>query len=282
MSPPTFGDLGKQARDVFGKGYHVGVIKLDVKAKSDSGVEFNTSGVHVPSSGKVSANLETKYKCSEHGVTLSETWNSDNTLCTDITMEDKLAKGLKLVLANKFMPASGQVKGAAKATYKADCVTINADSSLDLSPTLNAAGVFGYQNWLVGVQVGFDTVKSALTKTNLSIGYTGKDFTLHTYCNDAAQYGGSVFQKINKDLETAIDISFNPASNSSVFGLGCKLATDRNSSVRAKFNSHGNLGLGYQHKLRDGVTVTLASMIDAKNLGSGDHKIGMGLEFNAN
>jgi len=281
MSPPTFADLGKQARDVFGKGYHVGVIKLDVKAKSDSGVEFNTSGTHVPSSGKVSANLETKYKCSDHGVTMSETWNSDNTLSTDITCEDKLAKGLKLVLANKFVPSTGQIKGAAKTTFKADCVTVNGESSLDLSPNMVGAGVFGYQNWLIGGQVGFDAAKSSLTKSNLAIGYVAKDFTLHTYCNDATHYGGSVYQKINKDLESAIDISFNPASNSSVFGLGCKLSTDRNSSVRAKFNSHGSLGLGYQHKLRDGVTVTLATVIDAKNLAGGDHKIGMGLEFSA-
>jgi len=281
MSPPTFADLGKQARDVFGKGYTVGVVKLDVKAKSENGVEFNTSGVHVPSSGKVSANLETKYKCNEQGVTMSETWNSDNTLSTDISMEDKLAKGLKLVLANKFVPSSGQIKGAAKATFKADAITVNGESSLDLSPNMTGAGVIGYQNWLIGGQVGFDTAKSSLTKTNLAIGYVAKDFTLHTYCNDAALYGGSLYQKVNKDLESAIDISYNPASNSSVFGLGCKLTTDRNSSVRAKFNSLGNLGLGYQHKLRDGVTVTLATAIDAKNLSGGDHKIGMGLEFAA-
>jgi len=281
MSPPTFADLGKAARDVFGKGYTVGVIKLDVKAKSESGVEFNTSGSHVPASGKVAANLETKYKCSEQGVTMSETWNSDNSLSTDITMEDKFAKGLKMVLANKFVPATGQIKGAAKATFKADAVTVNGESSLDLSPNMTAAAVLGYQNWLVGGQVGFDAAKSSLTKTNVALGYVAKDFTLHTYCNDATLYGGSVFHKVNKDLESAIDISFNPATNSSVFGLGCKLATDRHSSVRAKFNSNGSLGLGYQHKLRDGVTVTLATMVDAKNLSGGDHKIGMGLEFTA-
>jgi len=281
MSPPTFADLGKAARDVFGRGYTVGVIKLDVKAKSDTGVEFNTSGSHVPSSGKVAANLETKYKCSEHGLTMSEKWSSDNSLTTDITVEDKLAKGLKLVLGNKFVPSSGQIKGAAKATFKADAATFNAESSLDLSPNMMGALVLGYQNWLVGGQVGFDTAKSSLTKTNVALGYVAKDYTLHTYCNDGTLYGGSVYQKLNKDLESAVDISFNPATNSSVFGLGCKYVTDRNSSVRAKFNSNGNLGLGYQHKLKDGVTVTLATSIDAKNLSGGDHKLGMGLEFTA-
>ena len=30
MAPPKYGDLGKQASDVFGKGYHFGLLKLDV------------------------------------------------------------------------------------------------------------------------------------------------------------------------------------------------------------------------------------------------------------
>ena len=37
MAPPTYGDLGKSSRDVFGKGYHFSLIKLDVKTKTPSG-----------------------------------------------------------------------------------------------------------------------------------------------------------------------------------------------------------------------------------------------------
>ena len=33
MAPPTYADLGKAARDVFGKGFHFGLVKLDVKTK---------------------------------------------------------------------------------------------------------------------------------------------------------------------------------------------------------------------------------------------------------
>ena len=32
MGPPKYGDLGKQASDVFGKGYHFGLLKLEVTA----------------------------------------------------------------------------------------------------------------------------------------------------------------------------------------------------------------------------------------------------------
>uniref|UniRef100_A0A8C4KYZ5 Non-selective voltage-gated ion channel VDAC1 n=1 Tax=Equus asinus asinus TaxID=83772 RepID=A0A8C4KYZ5_EQUAS len=42
--PPTYADLGKSARDVFTKGYGFGLIKLDLKTKSENGLEFTSSG----------------------------------------------------------------------------------------------------------------------------------------------------------------------------------------------------------------------------------------------
>lgn len=53
MAPPYYADLGKKANDVFGKGYHFGVFKLDLKTKSESGVEFTSCITSNQESGKV-------------------------------------------------------------------------------------------------------------------------------------------------------------------------------------------------------------------------------------
>lgn len=53
MAPPAYGDLGKQARDVFDKGYHFGLQKLDIKTKTASGVEFSNQLNFNQESGKV-------------------------------------------------------------------------------------------------------------------------------------------------------------------------------------------------------------------------------------
>jgi voltage-dependent anion channel protein 2 len=53
MAPPSYSDLGKQARDVFGKGYHLGVLKLDAKTKTSTGVEFSNEVNFNQDSGKV-------------------------------------------------------------------------------------------------------------------------------------------------------------------------------------------------------------------------------------
>jgi hypothetical protein len=68
MSPPPYSDLGKNARDVFNKGYHFGLLKLDCKTKTSSGVEFSSGGSSNQDTGKVFGSLETKYKVPDYGM----------------------------------------------------------------------------------------------------------------------------------------------------------------------------------------------------------------------
>ena len=109
MAPPSYSDLGKQARDVFNKGYHFGLWKLDVKTKTNSGVEFSTSGHSNQDTGKVFGSLETKYKVKEYGLNFSEKWNTDNTLTSEVSVENQLVKGLKVSFDGMFVPHTGYV-----------------------------------------------------------------------------------------------------------------------------------------------------------------------------
>ena len=51
--------------------------------------------------------------------------------------------------------------------------------------------------------------------------------------------------------------------------------------MRAKINNSSEIGLGYQQKLRDGVTVTLSTLVNGANFNAGGHKIGVSLEMSA-
>lgn len=107
MSPPAFSDLGKNAKDVFSKGYNFGFWNLDVKSRTNNGVEFNTQGSSDQSKGTVSGSLETKYKVKEYGLTFSEKWTTQNKLQSEVAIENQLVNGLKLVLSGGFDPQSG-------------------------------------------------------------------------------------------------------------------------------------------------------------------------------
>ncbi|KPP79862.1 voltage-dependent anion-selective channel protein 2-like [Scleropages formosus] len=179
--PPSYGDLGKSAKDIFSKGYGFGLIKLDVKTKSASGVEFKTSGSSNTDTSKVNGNLETKYKWSEYGLTFTEKWNTDNTLGTEITIEDQIAKGLKLTFDTTFSPNTGKKSGKVKAAYKREYVNLGCDVDFDFAgPTIHGAAVVGYEGWLAGYQMSFDTAKSKMTQNNFAVGYKTGDFQLHT------------------------------------------------------------------------------------------------------
>lgn len=52
--------------------------------------EFATSGSNNTDTGKSGGHLETKYKVKELGLSFNQKWNTDNTLTTEITMEDQV------------------------------------------------------------------------------------------------------------------------------------------------------------------------------------------------
>jgi voltage-dependent anion channel protein 2 len=79
MSPPSYNDLGKNARDIFSKGYHFGLLKLDCKTKTKSGVEFSSGGSSNQDTGKVFGSLETKYRISDYGMLMIVTLSVPNT-----------------------------------------------------------------------------------------------------------------------------------------------------------------------------------------------------------
>lgn len=280
MAPPTYGDLGKAARDLFSKKFNYGAQKIEVKTKSSNGVKFTSKGNNNTDTGRMSGDLTSEYKCSDHGLTLKESWTTDNVLSTEVTIEDQLAQGLKLAFDTSFAPQTGKKSGKVKTGYKNDYVNVNCDVDFDFSgPTVNGAAVLGYNGFLGGYQMAFDTSKSKLTKSNFSAGYAAGDFTLNTYANDAAEFGGSISQNVNDNLDTAVQLSWTTGSNAVRFGLAGKYVLDKSASVSAKVNNNGQVGLAYSQDVRDGVTLTLSALVEAKNINAGGHKVGMGLEF---
>ncbi|XP_071105863.1 non-selective voltage-gated ion channel VDAC2-like [Haliotis cracherodii] len=282
MAPPGYSDLGKSARDLFSKGFNYGFWKLEAKTKTDSGVQFTTSGSSSSDTGKVSGSLETKYKWNEYGLTFTEKWDTDNVLKTEITIEDQIAQGLKLAFDTSFAPQTGKKSGKIKTGYKMDYLNLNCDVDFDFAgPAIHGAAVLGYQGWLAGYQMSFDTAKSKLTKSNFAVGYSAGDFTLHTNINDGQEFAGSIYQRVNSDLETGVNLSWTSGTNATRFALGAKYTLDKNSSLNAKVNNSSQIGLGYSQKLRDGVKLTISSLIEGKNFNAGGHKLGLGLDLEA-
>lgn len=282
MAPPQYADLGKAAKDLFNKGYNYGTVKLDVKTRTKNEIDFNLTGEHNNDVQKSLGTLEAKYKSSAHGLTFVEKWNTDNILKAELTLEDSVLKGLKLGLDSSYSPATGKKSGLLKTSYKHDKFLLNTDVDLDLNgPVVHNSLVIGHLGWLGGLQTSFDTAKSQFTRSNFAVGYQANDFTLHTNVNDGTEVGGSLYQRINNQLELGVSLSWSSVNNQTRFAIASKYQLDKYANFQAKVNNLSQIGLSYSQQLRDGVKLVLSTLIDGKNINGGGHKLGLGLELEA-
>lgn len=93
-----------------------------------------------------------------------------------IAYQRRRKSNLRLSFSYKFRSKTGRFKTA----YSHETVRLDGDVNVDFSPIINASAVVGYQGWLGGYQLAFDTKKSALTKNNFALGYTAGDLVIHT------------------------------------------------------------------------------------------------------
>merc|ERR1712147_89306 len=147
--------------------------------KAKNGVEFVTDGTHNTDTGSITGGLETKFKYEEYGVTFTEKWNTDNLISTSISIDDKIAKGLKLDFDTTFTPNSGKKTAKVKGAFKHVYIHTTTDVDFDFAgPTVHGSGVFGYKGWLAGYQASYDTANSKLTANNVSLAYSDGDFVI--------------------------------------------------------------------------------------------------------
>lgn len=301
MVPPVFPDLGKLARDLFKRGYHPGIWQLDCKALSSSGIEFFTTGFASQDTGKVMGTLQSKFKIEEHGLTVTERWNTENWLYGEIMQKDKLAQGLVLALAARFQPRSNEKDGKFKLGYAQDNFNFWSDIDISSNPLLNCSLVLGHKEFLGGVGCELDVGNVKLQSWKVALGWTnGEQATVHGELKDGNSWLASLFYKINDKFDAGFEISKmggraavnevaaaeneppqptqqDEYSGDLMIGVGLIYHLEADALIRAKINNAIELGLGYEQKLREGVTASISAVIDGQNIGNGNHKFGIGL-----
>lgn len=54
--------------------------------------------------------------------------------------------------------------------------------------------------------------------------------------NDGTEFGGSIYQKVNDDLETAVNLSWTAGNSSTRFGIAAKYMLDSSSSISVSYS----------------------------------------------
>eukprot|EP01137_Pigoraptor_chileana_P014391 Opistho-2@68993 len=274
--PAKFADLGKEAKDLFSKDYHFGDVKLELKSTTANGVEFVTGGTKNNKSGAIFGNLESKYKYGAHGITFTERWNTKNVLNTEVTVEDSIAKGLRLNLETSFAPNTGDKAAKVSAGFKQEHFHTTADFDVFNGPVISGNAVVSFEGILAGYEASYNVDSGAVAKSTFALGYKGPDFTLHSNI-DSGKVSGSIFHRASSNVLAGAQFAWARGTSETTFAIGGHYTVDKDTFVKAKVDNKAQLGLSYTQVLRKGVKVTLSALVDGKNLNTDSHKLGLSL-----
>lgn len=59
--------------------------------------------------------------------------------------------------------------------------------------------------------------------------------------NDGTEFGGSIYQKVNEELETAVTLAWTAGSNNTRFGIAAKYKLDRDASLSVSVSPSSGL-----------------------------------------
>jgi len=279
MSPPTFSELGKNARSIFNSNYMFGSVKLSAKTTTAApSIDLKTAMNGNIGTGKINGSLEAKYRNEEYGFTISEKWNTENVISFQLEADEPLP-GLDLSLNTSVAVLSGKKSGSISSEFRHDYFTLDCDIDLSLAgPSIEGGAVLGSGGLYIGGELGFDSSDSTMTKSNFAFCYSSKDFSFSTNVNDGQSFSSSVHHKISNKIDGAVAFGMQTETGSTTFALGGRYKFD-DASISAKINNLGHLGFGYSQQLFEGVKLTLSSLIDTSDLNAGGHKIGLGLDL---
>lgn len=97
----------------------------------------------------------------------------------------------------------------------------------------------------------------------------------------------SLFYKASEKIDAGIEVTKGAGGGEAAEGeqqggdvvvnLGMIYHLEEDALVRAKVNNLVELGLGYEQKLRDGITASISAVLDCNNFKDGNHRFGVGI-----
>ncbi|AEO57021.1 hypothetical protein MYCTH_2302705 [Thermothelomyces thermophilus ATCC 42464] len=281
MSVPAFQDIAKAANDLLNKDfYHLSAGTIEVKSNTPNNVAFKVTGKSSHDNA-TSGTIEGKYTDKPNGLTLTQTWNTANTLETKVEMADNLAQGLKAEGIFAFLPAT-QARGAKfNLHFKQSNFHGRAFFDLLKGPTASIDAVVGHEGFLAGASAGYDVQKAKITGYSAAIGYQAPTYSAAiTATDNLSVFAASYYHKVNSQVEAGSKATWNSKSGNTVgLEVAAKYRLDPVSFVKAKINDRGVAAVAYNVLLREGVTLGVGASFDTQKLDQATHKVGTSFTF---
>eukprot|EP01024_Parvocaulis_polyphysoides_P073212 TRINITY_DN9404_c0_g1_i1.p1 TRINITY_DN9404_c0_g1~~TRINITY_DN9404_c0_g1_i1.p1 ORF type:complete len:274 (+),score=21.12 TRINITY_DN9404_c0_g1_i1:52-873(+) len=257
-SIPAYNDFGKQTKDVVGSKFQFDQ-KLILSGKSFDGVSFNINSVN--KGDQVTAEAKGSYKAKN--VSFDTTVTSAGQAKTSIS-HSNLTPGLKLSL-------SGTVPDINSATLNVDYAQqyFNLKTSLGLTstPKMEVSLATGYQGFLVGSDIGYDTAKQAVSKWSVALGYAVSDWSGTVMLTDKGDaIKAQVAHKMSPTSTAAAEVQQTLSTSNTTFTVGYQTKLPSGALAKVKLNNMGIMAMLYEHNISSGAKVAACYEVDVTDL----------------
>jgi len=288
-NPPLFKDLGKRATDLLTKEFPSEEKKFEWKGTTSNGVTIETNAVQ-KADNPIVGTITPSYKYQEYGLSFLGEFNTNKDIKLETSIENQVVEGAKVTLTGEqkgkdtYATLGGEYKHA-KATLNG-----SVDFGKSKGNTIKASSVFGHNGWLLGLSTEYllGSDHQELRLFNTTIGYGAGDYDLTVFGRivggekgDRNEVGGTYYHNVKEGLSFGAEVVFDTTAAESkpklAFGGSYKLQED--TTVKAKVDTAGVLGLSYAQKFSKNSKLTIGTKIDT-GATSGKSSTSMGFVIN--
>lgn len=274
--PPTFGNLGKQYKDLFKRKYDFDNV-LKVTSKTNCGLTLSTTGKIYKD--KISGATKGVYVDKSWGEAEAEVDAGNGKVWGKVVLT-KLLKNAKFTINGGVDPSSKDplVKDnysiKAEGEYRKDFLAgagsvLIGDEGKGVSAVAEATGVIGFDGLSVGGQIKLKLDQAQnISDFNVGAQYERKDFVatlLSENQGDVLRF--SWFHKVSRDYNLGVELvsdEFDHLSKPTdprrrVLNIASDFQLDHDTLIKAKANNYGEVSAAIEHRLSNPAVVVGAA-----------------------
>jgi len=298
--PIPYKDLGKPINDMFTKGFPT-TYKFELTTEAESGLKFVISAEKKQreskddSGGKtkhdyIFASFQPKIELKSKGINFNGTLDSEK-IEGEVILSELLSTGLKTTFKvtsfdTSALEANGEIE------YKNDVGAVSTGINFkDNKNKLNTSLLAVWNNFAFGGSIGYflpiGASEGSLDNCSFAMNYSSSKFDITNLVNGKREKtefkittGAKVLYNHCPKTKFAADVNYDPAK-SLKDGFTLKVLGqyqfDDKTSMKAKVDTTGNVGIAFSQKAYNNLTLTLATELNALKVE--DHKVGFSLVF---
>lgn len=250
--------------------------KVQVKTKTKNGMTYTSTAVQSSKDDSLAGDLQLKFSPHPGASVTSKLFTSGR--MTHETVLDRLGvAGVKLTL----LAGASAKNNLAVSTleYKHESVAITTAIDAISGPVAHTTATVGTSAYTAGVEAEYDTADKELKKCNFALNYadSSESEATVTVLNKGETAKLAYSHAIRPDFSVAAEYLFDKKADARRLTAGAKYEVDRDTTLKAKIFSDGQVSASYIQEIRPKTTLILSQKFDVSNPDKSSHKFGLSL-----